>query len=182
MTNELSGYDQALSKWIKAVPDFPISGILFRDITPLLSTPSAFARSIDRFAELCEQLKVECIVGAESRGFIFGAPLAQQLNLPFVPVRKPGKLPRATESVSYSLEYGEDTLEIHKDDLSQGQRVVFIDDLLATGGTAAASVSLIEKLGAQVVSCLFLIELVGLGGRARLASYPCTSLIHYQED
>ena len=168
-----------LNTLITAVPDFPKEGILFRDITPLLAHPQGFQYCIDLLAQEVQHLQPQAIVGAESRGFIFGVPLAQKLNLPFIPARKPGKLPRPVQSASYSLEYGHDSLEIHQDDLHAGQRVLFVDDLLATGGTANACVRLIQQLGAQVVGCAFVIELEGLAGRSLLGETPCISLLTY---
>ena len=168
-----------LHSLIKAVPDFPKPGILFRDITPLLADPKGFQFCIDQLADQVKEWQPQAIVGAESRGFIFGVPLAQKLGLPFIPARKPGKLPRAIESASYSLEYGEDSLEIHKEDLVAGQRVLFVDDLLATGGTANAASRLIKALNAEVVGCAFVIELEGLNGRVQLESVPCLSLLKY---
>ena len=164
---------------ITAVPDFPKPGILFRDITPLLSSPEGFAEAIALLKGRCAHLGATHVVGAESRGFIFGVPLAQALGLPFLPARKPNKLPRATRRACYSLEYGEDCLELHAEDLPAGARVLFVDDLLATGGTAEACARMIEEAGAEVSACLFLIELEGLGGRARLAPRPCVSLLTY---
>ena len=164
---------------IAPVPDFPKPGILFRDITPLLASPEGFRDAISLLEALSGELKPTHIVGAESRGFLFGLPLAQALQVPFIPARKPGKLPRQVASQAYSLEYGEDALEVHAEDLPQGARVLFVDDLLATGGTAAACVKLIEGLGAEVVGCLFLIELEGLNGRAQLGSVTCLAPISY---
>ena len=168
-----------LSSLIKAVPDFPKPGILFRDITPLLAHPEGFQECIQQLAHQVEKWQPQAIVGAESRGFIFGVPLAQHLKIPFIPARKPGKLPREVQAASYSLEYGEDSLEIHKEDVSAGQRVLFVDDLLATGGTANAAIRLIKSLGADVVGCAFVIELEGLNGRDFLDSAPCVSLLKY---
>jgi adenine phosphoribosyltransferase len=166
-----------ISDHIRAVPDFPKPGILFRDITPLLASPKVFAEALTQLKALSEPLNATHIVGAESRGFIFGVPLAQALGLPFLPARKPGKLPRPTRRARYSLEYGEDSLELHAEDLPQGARVLFVDDLLATGGTAEACARMIEEAGATVSACVFLIELTALGGRARLAPRTCLSLL-----
>lgn len=168
-----------LHSLIKAVPDFPKPGILFRDITPLLAHPEGFKECINQLADQVKEWQPQAIVGAESRGFIFGVPLAQHLGIPFIPARKPGKLPREVESASYSLEYGDDSLEIHKEDLEQNQRVLFVDDLLATGGTANAAIRLIQALGAHVVGCAFVIELEGLKGQDLLDSIPCISLLKY---
>ena len=168
-----------LRDYIRAVPDFPKEGILFRDITPLLAHPSAFKESIRLFTERFAAEEIDVIVAAEARGFIFAAPLALELDLPFVPVRKPGKLPSATHSHDYALEYGTDTLEIHIDGIGAGQRVLVVDDLLATGGTVDACCQLVEKAGATVVACTFLIELEGLGGAKRIGEREIHSIIRY---
>src|SRR5215216_852509 len=168
-----------LAAHIRDVPDFPIPGILFRDITPLLATPAAFKHVVDTFAEHCRRDQVDAVVGIESRGFIFGTPLAYLLDVPFIPVRKAGKLPAARMSVEYALEYGTAQLDIHKDALTPGQRVVIVDDLLATGGTAAAAAQLVELVGGAVQEFLFLIELEFLKGREKLAGYPITALLKY---
>ena len=164
---------------VRAVPDFPKPGILFRDITPLLADPKAFHMVIDALVEQFIGQAVDPVVAIDSRGFIFGAPLASRLNTSFVPARKPGKLPAETVSVSYALEYGQGSLEMHKDALSSGDRVVVIDDLLATGGTAAAAGELVLSRGAEVLAYAFVIELDGLGGRARLEPAPVVSLLHF---
>lgn len=168
----------AWSQLIRDIPDFPKSGIVFKDITPLLADGEAFSAVIDAMAA-CVGEGVDAIVGIESRGFIFGAALAQRLGLGLVTVRKPGKLPADVHAVEYELEYGVDRLEIHRDALVPGRRVVVVDDLLATGGTAAATVKLIEMLGAEVAACLFVIELDFLAGRKALAATRVTSLLHY---
>ncbi len=168
-----------LKDHIRAIPDFPQPGILFRDITPLLGNPVAMQYSIDRFAEQVADYRVDYIVGIESRGFIFGMPLAYKLGVGFAPVRKPGKLPAAVHAASYALEYGSDTLELHQDAFPTGSRVLIIDDLIATGGTAAATAELIEQTGCTVAGFGFLIELVGLGGRAKLPDVPITVLLQY---
>ncbi len=162
---------------IRDVPDFPRKGIVFKDITPLLLDPAAFAESVRQMA--ARAARPEAVVAIESRGFVFGAALALHWAVPFVPARKFGKLPHHTVREVYSLEYGEDTLEIHRDALRKRQRVVIVDDLLATGGTAAAVVKLVEQLGAEVASLLFLIELKGLGGREKLAPHPIEALIDF---
>ena len=167
-----------LSRFIRDVPDFPRKGIIFKDITPLLSDPAALAESIRRLAERVE--KPDAVVAIESRGFVFGTGLALHWGVPLVPARKFGKLPGKTVREVYSLEYGEDTLELHADALKPGQRVVVVDDLLATGGTAAATARLVEQLEARVVSFLFLIELTGLGGRQALGAHPAEALLAYE--
>lgn len=168
-----------LEKFIRDVPDFPKEGILFKDITPLLLDPGAFAKSLERLSQCFGDCEYDLIVGPESRGFIFGVGLAQLDGKGFVPVRKPGKLPGKVESISYDLEYGTDSLEIHSDAISPGQRVLIIDDLLATGGTVKASCDLVGKLGGEVVGLGFLIELSMLDGRKRLEGMRVESLISY---
>jgi adenine phosphoribosyltransferase len=168
-----------LARYIRAVPDFPKPGILFRDITPLLGNPQALRAAIGRMAEHYRDAKVDVVAAAEARGFIFAAPLALELNVGFVPVRKPGKLPFDTHAFHYELEYGSDTLEVHRDGIAPGQNVLLVDDLLATGGTVEACCRLVEKSGARVVGCVFLIELASLGGAQRLAPYKPFSLIRY---
>ncbi len=167
-----------LTGYVRDVPDFPKKGILFKDITPLIGTPDAFAESVRQLAARAS--RPDAVVAIESRGFIFGAPLAQHWNVPFVPARKFGKLPGRTVRQVYSLEYGEDTLELHADALQPGWKVVVVDDLLATGGTAGATVGLVEQLGARVVAALFAIELQGLGGRERLAPTPVEALMAFR--
>lgn len=162
------------------VPDFPKPGILFRDITPLLGAPEAFKAVLDLLEARFRPSHLDRIVGMESRGFLFGAPLSDRLGVGFVPIRKPGKLPRETESASYELEYGTDTLEIHRDAVSPGQRVLVLDDLLATGGTAKAAVDLVRRLGGNVVACAFVVELAALRGRARLSEETVHSLVVYE--
>ena len=164
---------------VRAVPDFPKPGILFRDITPLLADPRAFHMVIDAFVEQFIGQAVDAVVAIDSRGFIFGAPLASRLNTSFVPARKPGKLPAETVSVTYALEYGQGSLEMHKDALAPGHKVVVIDDLLATGGTAAAAGELVQSRGAEVLAYAFVIELDGLVGRAKLDPVPVVSLLHF---
>lgn len=168
-----------LPRFVRDIPDFPKPGILFRDITPLLGNPGAFRETIARMADLVRDLKVDALVAAEARGFIFAAPLAIELNAAFIPVRKPGKLPYDKHSYSYDLEYGSDTLEMHKDALRAGERVLVVDDLLATGGTVEACCRLLENYQAQVVGCLFCIELSALDGRARLAPHRVEALLKY---
>jgi adenine phosphoribosyltransferase len=164
---------------IRDIPDFPQPGILFRDITPLLADPTGFHMVIDAMAERFIGGRIDAIVGIESRGFIFGAALAARLNASFVPVRKPGKLPYRTDRVSYSLEYGESELEMHRDSLAEGASVLVVDDLLATGGTAAAAGELVHRQGAGVLAYVFVIELDALAGRDRLLPAPVVSLLHY---
>ncbi len=177
MTTEASALD--LRRWIRDVPDFPKPGILFRDITPLLLDPAAFAEATARLRARAGT--PQAIVAVESRGFLFGTALALALRVPLVPARKFGKLPGKALRESYALEYGADSLEIHADALAPDTRVAIVDDLLATGGTAAATARLVERLGARVESILFLIELRGLGGRERLAPHRVEALIDYLE-
>jgi adenine phosphoribosyltransferase len=168
-----------LHDYIRDIPDFPKPGILFKDITPLLGNSAAFAESIDQFASHFASEGIRVIAAAEARGFIFGAPLALELKAGFVPIRKPGKLPYATIAQEYQLEYGSDKLEVHSDALGPGQRVLLIDDVLATGGTMKACHDLVTSTGAVVVACAFLIELSFLGGRAKLAPADIFSLVTY---
>ena len=164
---------------IRDVPDFPKKGILFKDITPVLSDIDTLRASIKEMAAPFVDLRIDVVVGIESRGFIFGAPIADVLNCSFVPVRKPGKLPWKTESVSYELEYGTDALEIHKDAIIEGQNVLIVDDLLATGGTAEATCKLVSKLGGNIKGLSVLIELEDLNGRKKLNQYNVHSLVKY---
>jgi adenine phosphoribosyltransferase len=161
------------------VPDFPKPGIVFKDITPVLADPDAFAAVIDALAARCEGLAADAVLAIESRGFIFGAPLAERLRLPLSLVRKRGKLPRASFSVRYELEYGFDHLEIHADSIRPGGRYLIVDDVIATGGTAAAVAGLVAEQGASVAACLFVIELTFLAGRAKLPGQNVVSLISY---
>jgi len=167
---------------IRNVPDFPKKGIGFKDITTLLKDGPAFREAVDLTAKHFENHNIQKVVGIESRGFIFGAVLAYKWQVGFVPVRKPGKLPAATIREEYELEYGTDSLEIHKDALTAGERVLVVDDLLATGGTAAATVSLLKKLGADITGVAFLIELTFLKGRAKLDGHEILSLIEYDSE
>lgn len=171
-----------LAALIRAVPDFPREGILFRDITTLLKDAGAFRRAVDRMAEALRGDRVTKVLGVESRGFILGAPLALELGAGFVPVRKKGRLPAPAVSATYELEYGSDTLEMHRDALQPGERAALVDDLLATGGTAEACVRMARELGAEVARCAFFVELTALGGRERLAPLPVFSLIRFGED
>ena len=164
---------------IRNIPDFPIPGVQFKDITPLLADSAAFRTVIDQFAERYAAANVDIVVGIEARGYIFAAPLAYRLGAGLVPVRKPGKLPAETIQVEYSLEYGTNTLEMHRDAFSHGTRVLLMDDLLATGGTLRAAADLVEQLGGKVVELAFVIELTFLSGRERLANYPVFSLVQY---
>jgi adenine phosphoribosyltransferase len=170
---------EPLKKLIREVPDFPKKGILFYDITTLLKDKLGFAMLIDALAEHYIESGVDLIIGIEARGFIFGPALAYRLGAGFVPVRKPNKLPAETAKVTYDLEYGTDTLEIHKDAVKKGQKVVIVDDLLATGGTATACAQLVESLGGNVAGLAFAVELDFLKGRDRLAKYDVFSLLHY---
>ena len=169
-----------LKAYIRDVPDFPQPGILFRDITPLLGHAAAFRSAVDAMAAYVASCRADAIVGIESRGFLFGAPVADRLGLPFVPVRKQGKLPAARMSVEVSLEYGQEQLDIHADALVPGARAVIVDDLLATGGTAAGAAKLIELLGGTVAGAVFLVELAQLGGRAALARYDVHALVRFE--
>jgi adenine phosphoribosyltransferase len=173
------GTELDLKQFIRDIPDFPRPGILFRDITPLLGNAMAFRAAIRRLADHYSGAQIETVVAAEARGFIFAAPLAIELNVGFVPVRKPGKLPFDTHAFHYELEYGTDTLEIHVDCVKAGQRVLVVDDLLATGGTVEACCRLLEHAGAKIVGCAFLIALDALGGAQRIAPYEAFSLLHY---
>ncbi len=164
---------------IRDIPDFPKSGILFKDITPVLADAAAFQEVINILVEHAQALTPDVIAGIESRGFLFGAPLALELGLGFVPVRKAGKLPSATEQEEYVLEYGTAVIEAHRDSIQPGQRVLIVDDLLATGGTAAAAARLVEKLGGKVAGFCFLIELEFLNGRSALSGYEVRSLLTY---
>ncbi|MEI6437566.1 MAG: adenine phosphoribosyltransferase [Candidatus Omnitrophota bacterium] len=168
-----------LKKTIRDIPDFPKKGIIFKDITTLLKDPKALKTSIDRLAKAVAKTKPKYIVGIESRGFIFGTAVAYKLGLGFIPVRKKGKLPYKTASVSYDLEYGTDTLEIHADALKKGDKVVIIDDLLATGGTVGAVAKLVGGAGAKITAVAFVIELSFLNGREKLKGFPVISLVQY---
>jgi adenine phosphoribosyltransferase len=168
-----------LKKLIREVPDFPKKGILFYDITTLLRDKTGFARLIDLFSEHYIGKQIDLILGMEARGFIFGPALAYRLNAGFVPVRKPGKLPAATYRVEYELEYGSNALEIHKDAIERGQRVLIVDDLLATGGTAVATAKLVSSLGGEIAGMAFVVELDFLKGREKLGAYEVFSLLHY---
>lgn len=168
-----------LKSFIRDIPDFPKPGILFRDITPLLASPAAFRETIRRFVEHYRGKKIDAVVAAEARGFIFAAPLAVELGAGFIPVRKPGKLPFDTHAFHYDLEYGKDTLEIHTDGVGPGQNVLVVDDLLATGGTVNACCNLLEKLGVNIVGCAFVIHLAALEGEKRIGNREIFSLVTY---
>ncbi len=168
-----------LKTTIRDIPDFPKPGILFKDITPVLADPKLLRSTIDYFAEIYAGEHVDVVIGMESRGFIFGAPLAMELSAAFAPARKPGKLPYDTVALEYSLEYGTATLELHQDAVKPGDKVLIVDDLLATGGTAGATVDLARKLGGDVVGCCFVIELGFLPGRAKLPDIDVHSIITY---
>jgi len=168
-----------LKDYIADVPDFPKEGILFRDITPLMLNGDAFKYAADRFTAFAREKNATLIVGPEARGFIFGCPVSANLGIGFAPVRKPGKLPRDVESVSYDLEYGSNTLCLHADAIKKGDRVLIVDDLLATGGTVKAAIDLVHKLGGEVVGLAFLIELAGLNGRRHLEDHDILALITY---
>jgi adenine phosphoribosyltransferase len=168
-----------LGPLIRDVPDFPKKGILFKDITTLLKEPRAFKQSIDQLTDLVRGHSPDKVIGMESRGFIFAAPIAYQLGAGFVPVRKLGKLPGPVISTEYDLEYGTNTLELHSDAVSDGERVLIIDDLLATGGTVSATIELVERLHGKVVAVAFLVELTALNGRARLQDYDIISLLKF---
>ena len=171
---------KALEDYVTAIPDFPEKGIIFRDITTILQDKDGLKLAIDGMAEKLEGTDYDLIAGPESRGFIFGTPLAYRVNKGFVMIRKKGKLPRETISEEYELEYGRACIEVHKDAIKPGQKVVLVDDLIATGGSAAASIKLIERLGGKVVKVLFVIELKGLKGRDKLKGYDVESLIAYE--
>jgi adenine phosphoribosyltransferase len=168
-----------LSRAVRDVPDFPKPGILFKDITPILSDSALFKTAIDAFVQACGGLNVSKVIGIDARGFVFASAVAYQLGVGFVPVRKKGKLPYKTEAASYALEYGEACVEMHVDAIAPGERVVLIDDLLATGGTSAAAAKLIRKIGGELVEAQFLIELEFLNGRKNLDPAPVTSFLKY---
>ncbi|OUO28154.1 adenine phosphoribosyltransferase [Eubacterium sp. An3] len=168
-----------LEDYVKSIPDFPKPGIIFRDVTSVLQDPEGLKLSIHEMMKRLEGMEFDVIAGTEARGFLFGMPLAYNKSKGFVPIRKKGKLPRETISEEYDLEYGTETIEMHRDAIFPGQRVVLVDDLLATGGTAAAAIRMIEKLGGKVVKVLFLMELAGLEGRKELEGYDVDSVIVY---
>lgn len=169
-----------LEDYITSIPDFPEKGIIFRDVTTVLQDSEGFKLAIDSYMKMLEGVDFDLIVGVEARGFIFGSVLAYLLHKPFIPARKPGKLPRETVSVEYELEYGTDSVELHADSIKKGNKVVIVDDLIATGGTVEAVAKLVEKLGGSVEKIVFLMELVGLRGRDRLAAYDVNAAIVYE--
>ena len=173
---------EALKQTIRTIPDFPKPGIMFRDITTILQTPEVFRACVQDMEQQVRAVGADVIVGIESRGFLFGAPIAVDLGLPMVLARKPGKLPYKTRSVEYELEYGTDRVEMHTDSFEPGARVVVVDDLLATGGTAGAVAKLVRELGGQVVGLLFVVELPALGGRARLSDYTVYTQVEFEGD
>jgi len=168
-----------LRRFIRDIPDWPKKGILFRDITPLLASPSAFSAAVESLCCAFENEKVDYVAAVEARGFIFGAAVAQRLGKGFVPIRKKGKLPFKTEKITYDLEYGKDTLEVHSDAVEKAAKVLMVDDLLATGGTMAAACKLVEKIGGRIVGIAFLVELADLKGRKKLGSYKVKTVISY---
>ncbi|MCI6998719.1 MAG: adenine phosphoribosyltransferase [Eubacterium sp.] len=169
-----------LEEYVRSIPDFPEPGIIFRDVTSILQDADGLQLAIDALQDLLKDVDVDVIAGTESRGFIFGVPVAYNLHKPFVPIRKKGKLPCETVSQTYDLEYGSAEIEMHKDAILPGQKVVLIDDLIATGGTIEAAAKLVESLGGQVVKIIFLMELAGLKGRERLENYDVASVICYE--
>ena len=171
-----------LKETIRSIPGWPIEGVIFRDITTLMQRPDAFKEACDVFHERYKDKGIDKVVGIDARGFVFGAVLAYQLNVGFVPVRKKGKLPYNTIEESYSLEYGQDTLEIHEDALEKGEKVVIIDDLIATGGTVSATVKLVEQLGAEILECGFIVELPDLKGREKIKGQKVFSITEFEGD
>ena len=169
-----------LRRFIRDIPDWPKEGILFRDITPLLADPEAFSAAIDALSAGFTEAGIEYVAAVEARGFIFGSAVAEKLGAGFVPIRKAGKLPAKTESITYDLEYGTDTLEVHRDAVGSGAKVLMVDDLLATGGTMAAACKLVEKIGGQVAGIVFLIELAALRGAEKISDYEVTSAISFE--
>lgn len=170
---------EQLKAKIRDIPDFPIKGIIFKDITPLVQDPASLRLAISALIAPYKNTNITAVAGMEARGFIFGSLVAWELNLGFIPLRKPGKLPYDVQSIDYKLEYGNASLEVHTDAINSGDRILLIDDLLATGGTAKASCQLVEKLGGEVVACAFVVELAMLNGRDKLSDYPLHSIIKY---
>lgn len=169
-----------LEEYVRSIPDFPEEGIIFRDVTSVLQDADGLRLAIDSMQELLKDVDFDVVVGAESRGFVFGTPIAYNMNKPFVLVRKKGKLPCETVSKEYDLEYGSAVIEMHKDSIKPGQKVVLVDDLIATGGTIQAAAQLVEELGGEVVKIIFLMELAGLKGREKLSKYDVASVIRYE--
>jgi adenine phosphoribosyltransferase len=169
-----------LRKKIRTVPNWPIKGVMFRDITTLLQDPEAFRESVDRLYNRYKDVEIDKIVGIDARGFIHGAVLAYKLNVGFIPVRKKGKLPYKTVRAEYSLEYGEDVVEMHEDAIKKGEKVLIVDDLIATGGTIAAAAQLVEKLGGEIVECAFIVELPDLNGREKIKGYNIYTLTEFE--
>lgn len=169
-----------IEQYITSIPDFPEPGIIFRDITSVLSSAEGLRLAVDLMAAELEGLEFDAICGLESRGFLFGMPIAYKLNKPFIPVRKKGKLPRETVSTTYDLEYGSAAIEIHRDDVTPGMRIALVDDLIATGGTLEAAARLVEGQGARVVKVVCLLELKGLNGREKISKYPVSSIVAYE--
>jgi adenine phosphoribosyltransferase len=171
-----------LKKTIRSIPDWPIKGVIFRDLTTLMQNPDAFRESIDLLYERYKDTNLDKVVGIDARGFVFGAVLAYKLGIGFIPVRKKGKLPSKTIQETYTLEYGEDTLEIHEDAVEKGEKVVIVDDLIATGGTVGATVKLVNKLGADIVDCAFVVELPDLKGRDQIQGCKVYSITEFEGD
>lgn len=169
-----------LEDYVRSIPDFPEPGIIFRDVTTVIQDPDGLKLAVDKLQEMVQDIDYDVVVGPESRGFIFGVPVAYNMHKSFVPVRKKGKLPCETIEMEYELEYGKAVIEMHKDSIKPGQKVVIVDDLIATGGTVEAAVRLIEELGGEVVKIVFLMELAGLKGREKLAGYDVESIICYE--
>lgn len=169
-----------MEDYVRSIPDFPEKGIIFRDVTSVLQDADGLHLAIEKMEAMVKDIDFDAVVGLESRGFIFGMPIAYNLHKPFIPVRKKGKLPCETIEVSYDLEYGSATIEMHKDAIKPGDKVVIVDDLIATGGTVEASIKLVEQLGGEVVKVIFLMELAGLNGRDKLAGYDVESVITYE--
>jgi adenine phosphoribosyltransferase len=180
MDSERGKTMKKLEDYVRSIPDFPEPGIIFRDVTSILQDKDGLKLAIDQMQELLADIDFDVIVGPESRGFIFGVPIAYNLNKPFIPVRKKGKLPCDTVSMDYDLEYGKATIEMHKDAIVPGQKVVIVDDLIATGGTIEAITKLVEMLGGEVVKIIFLMELKGLNGRDKLSNYDVDAVIQYE--
>ncbi|EFU73808.1 adenine phosphoribosyltransferase [Enterococcus italicus DSM 15952] len=175
----IGGNKMNLKDYIASIPDYPSKGIVFRDISPLMADGEAYRAATKQIVDYAQEKEIDMVVGPEARGFIVGCPVAFELGVGFAPVRKPGKLPRKTISVSYDLEYGSDTLTLHEDAIKPGQKVLICDDLLATGGTIKATIELVEKLGGVVVGCAFLIELQDLHGRDKIEGYDMLTLMEY---